>query len=77
MSIFKIIIYKVIKDLIGRVNWGIIVERTATRLVIAGLDKIARLATNTVTKEMVNDIKNQLSNRKLKEMDKEVGQGWD
>lgn len=63
--------------LIGKVNWGVIVERTATRLVIAGLDKIASLTTNTVTKEMVNDIKNQLSNRKLKEMDKEVGQGWD
>ncbi|MCD8522568.1 MAG: hypothetical protein LRY66_06035 [Saccharospirillaceae bacterium] len=69
-AIFNSLTWKLLVDaisaLIGRIGWKIIVERLITRLVVAGLRKLASMTTNTLMKETVEEIVNQLLKDGLK-----------
>lgn len=64
------ITWKLIADafaaLLGRIDWPIIIERLVTRVVVAGLDKLASMNTNRLLTETVADFKNQLQADGLK-----------
>ena len=51
--------------LIARIAWKAIAERFFTRLVISGLNKLAKYSTNNVTTETVNDIISNLQGKQL------------
>ena len=69
-AIFNSLTWKLLVDaisaLIGRIGWKIIVERLITRLVVAGLRKLASMTTNKLMKETVEEIVNQLLKDGLK-----------
>ena len=59
------ILWKIIVDavlaLVGRIGWKIIVERAVTRSALALLDWLASMSTNQLTKEFVQDIRDELT----------------
>jgi hypothetical protein len=65
------ILKETILSIIGKVGWKVIGERFMTRLVIYGLNKLESYSTNTVVKQTVADIVNQLKGKKLKVVDDE------
>ncbi len=58
-----------IEAVMGRIKWGIILERFLTRLVVTALDWLAAKSTNTLTQETVADFKNQLLANGLRKAD--------
>ena len=56
-------------SLFRRIGWSVIVERLATRAVIAGLKKLETLSTNDVTKDTVQDIRKMLEGKRLTQLD--------
>ena len=51
-----------------RLPWGVIIERFLSRLVVAGLRKLAKLTTNTLDDETVEDIIRSLKRPDLPEV---------
>lgn len=68
--ILKSLTLKLFKDalsaLLGRIKWGIIVERLVTRIVVAGLRKLQNMTSNRLVKQTVDDFLNQLQADGLK-----------
>lgn len=57
--------------LVGRIAWGTISERFATRLVIYGLKKLKEKTSNDVVDSTVDDIIRSLKGKRLKVADEE------
>ncbi len=52
--------------IMGRIKWAVILERFLTRVLVALLDWVAGMSTNTLTQATVADIKEQLLRNGLK-----------
>lgn len=67
------LIFSLLKETIlsmfAQIAFKVVLERFATRLVIYGLNKLKDYSTNEVVDETVQDIINQLKNKKLKVVD--------
>ena len=55
-----------LEAVLGRIKWAVILERLLTRVLVALLDWVASLNTNTLTQETVADLKEQLLKNGLK-----------
>jgi hypothetical protein len=68
-SVLYVLLKEMVLSMAGKVMWGAVAERFATRLVVYGLEKLESYSTNYVVKDTVNDIKNQLKGKGLKVID--------
>ena len=48
-----------------KIEWKVVIERATTRFVVRGLHRLARLSTNSLLTETVDDIVNQLQSKGL------------
>jgi len=69
INIAFVLLKEMVLSMAGKVMWGAVAERFATRLVVYGLEKLESYSTNYVVKDTVNDIKNQLKGKGLKVID--------
>ncbi len=60
---------EVIKGLLLRITWQVILERFATRSVIWGLEKLRDLNSNDVVQQTVDDVIQSLKGKRLKEIE--------
>ena len=56
-SVLYVLLKEMVLSMAGKVMWGAVAERFATRLVVYGLEKLESYSTNYVVKDTVNDIK--------------------
>lgn len=68
----KTIVLKLLKEalvsLFGKLPWAVLVERLVSRVVVAGLRKLAKMTTNTLDDETVEDIIRSLKRPDLPEV---------
>jgi hypothetical protein len=68
----KTIVLKLLKEalvsLFGKLPWEVLVERLVSRVVVAGLRKLAKMTTNTLDDETVEDIIRSLKRPDLPEV---------
>jgi hypothetical protein len=68
----KTIVLKLLKEalvsLFGKLPWGVLVERLVSRVVVAGLRKLAKMTTNTLDDETVEDVIRSLKRPDLPEV---------
>lgn len=55
-------------SLLGKLPWGVIMERLLSRLIVAGLRNLASRTTNTLDDETVEDVINVLRRTDLPEI---------
>ena len=56
---------------LGRIRWTVVLERLLTRMLVATLRWIKELSTNDVVDETVDDIIEQLKDKRLAKADEE------
>ena len=54
--------------LVGRLPWAAIIERLVSRVVVAGLRKLASMSSNSLTQETVNDLIKSVESKELPEL---------
>ena len=69
---FLTIIWKLFKEaglaMIRKLPWAVLVERFLSRVIVAGLRKLAKLTTNTLDDETVEDVIRSLKRPDLPEV---------
>jgi hypothetical protein len=65
-SVLYVMLKEMVLSMAGKVMWGAVAERFATRLVVYGLKKLEGYSTNEVTSGLVKDILVSLEGKGLK-----------
>ncbi len=62
-------VWEIIKGLLLKISWKVVLERFASRAVIWGLECLKGLSTNDVVQETVDDVIASLRGKRLLEID--------
>tara|TARA_R110001606_G_scaffold225075_1_gene373167 strand:- start:657 stop:974 length:318 start_codon:yes stop_codon:yes gene_type:complete len=66
-GIFANLVKEALLALVMKIEWKVVIERATTRIVVAGLHRLAALSTNQLLTETVEDFVNQLQSKGLKQ----------